>query len=287
MRRALLFLSALAIAAGLCLRTPAQSSISVPPGWLTYLGTGAGGAYTCSPGPCPLADEQWFSSFTVPAGVTVFNGSGNGPTIIRSTGACTIAGTVGNGPNTQAGVGTTTLGDFGGGGGGGGAGATAAGKLGRWTVGNGLVEISTGGNPGVAPGGVGGSGGIPVVTQYRSLLIGGSFWPGGGSIGGAGGGPFGGPPGAGGGAIIFVCNSINFTGTIDVSGGAGGPPTANNSGAGGGGGAGYVILSANTFVANTGTINTAGGAGGSCGSFKGCGAGGSGGSGWNVAVQSP
>jgi hypothetical protein len=82
----------------------------------------------------------------------------------------------------------------------------------------------------------------------------------------------------------MVCNSINFTGTIDVSGGAGHQPTANNMGAGGGGGAGYVILSANSYVANSGVIKTGGGAGGSCGSFTGCGAGGNGGDGWSIEI---
>jgi hypothetical protein len=198
-----------------------------------------------------------------------------------------VAGTLGNSPNVPtpgASVGINVYGDFGGGGGGGGGGATAHGMGGLWTVGNGWVEIAEGGSPGAAPGGAGGTGETPNRRQYHTLLSSGSFWPAGGSIGGMGGGPGGGQPGDGGGPVILVCESIDFTGTINVSGGRGGPPTANDSGAGGGGGAGYVILSTSNWVANTGKINVAGGAGGSCGEFTGCGAGGSGGNGWSIAI---
>jgi hypothetical protein len=280
-----LFLSLSALALGLCLRTPAQTTIGVTPPWLKFLGNGESAAWSCPSGTtCPMADEFWFTSFNVPARATVFCQSGNGPIVIRSMGPCTIAGTFANTPNVKSSVGITTFGDFGGGGGGGGGGATAHGHSGYWTVGNGRVEIDNGGLGGTAPGGNGGNGETPVRPQYRLLLSSGSFWPAGGSIGGQGGGPGGGRAGAGGGPVILVCESINFTGTIDVSGGPGRPPTANNSGAGGGGGAGYVILSTSNWVANTGTINLAGGVGGSCAGFTGCGAGGSGGNGWSKAI---
>src|SRR5215472_16711340 len=284
MRRVFPFLFVLSLAFGLCLRMPAQTSIGVTAGWLRYLGDGSGGAYSCSSGTCFLTDEHWVSSFNVSAGATAFVKSGNSPIIIRSTGPCTVAGTLGNTPNIGNSAGISVQGDFGGGGGGGGAGATARGHFGWWSVGNGWVNLVSGGNGGAPPGGKGGNGSTPVLTQYRSLLSSGSFWPAGGSLGGAGGGPAGGQPGNAGGPVILVCESINFTGTIDVSGGAGAPPTANNSGAGGGGGAGYVILSASTYVANTGKFNLAGGRGGSCSGFTGCGAGGNGGNGWSMAI---
>jgi hypothetical protein len=284
MRRTFLFLSLLAVALGLCLRTPAQTRIGATPPWLKFLGNGQNGAKVCPSGTCFVTDEYWYSSFTVAAGATVYSQSGNGPLIIRSTGPCTIAGTVGNTPQIGGSLGINVYGDFGGGGGGGGGGATVSGHSGFWTVGNGWVEIANGGHPGVAPAGTGGAGETVKPPQYRPLLSAGSFWPAGGSPGGKGGGPGGGAGGNAGGPIILVCDSINFTGTIDARGGTGAPPTANNSGAGGGGGGGYVILSANSYTANSGTILTTGGPGGSCSGFTGCGQGGPGGNGWNVAI---
>src|SRR5262249_38416902 len=80
-------------------------------------------------------------------------------------------------------------GDFGGGGGGGGAGATGHGHFGWWTVGNGWVNLVSGGSGGIPPAGNGGSGAAPVLPQYPSVLTSGSFWPAGGRLGGGGGGP--------------------------------------------------------------------------------------------------
>jgi hypothetical protein len=284
MKRGFLYLSVVVLAFGLCLRMPAQTSIGVTPEWLRYLANGVGGAQSCPP-TCTITDEHWVSSYTVAAGATAYERAGNGPIVIRSTGPCTIAGTLGNTPNIGGSVGINVRGDFGGGGGGGGGGATTGGQGGSWTVGNGWVEIENGGAGGAPSGRAGGQGGTPGFLQYRQLLNGGSLWPAGGSIGGQGGGPGGGLPGDGGGPIILVCQTMNFTGTIDVSGGVGSSPTANNAGAGGGGGAGYVILSASNWVANTGTIKLSGGAGGSCAGFTGCGPGGKGGDGWSIAIK--
>jgi hypothetical protein len=284
MRRVLLLLFVLALAFGLCVRIPAQISIGVTPGWLTYLGNGSAGAFSCKSGFCGIDDEHWYTSFNVSAGATALVHAGNGPGIIRSTGACTITGTLANTPNLDNSLGISVQGDFGGGGGGGGGGSNAAGHFGWYTVGDGWVPIVSGGTKGAAPAGSGGNGATPALSQYASLLSVGSFWPAGGSVGGKGGGPFGGVPGNAGGPVIMVCQSINFTGTINVSGGAGLPPTGNNSGGGGGGGAGYVILSTADWVTNTGTINLAGGAGGGCGSFTNCGPGGNGGNGWSIEI---
>jgi hypothetical protein len=85
----------------------------------------------------------------------------------------------------------------------------------------------------------------------------------------------------GGNAVTLVCQSINFTGTISVSGANGGNSTGNNIGASGGGG-GVVFLATPTYTANTGTIAVAGGTGGTCGAYTGCGAGGNGGNGWSA-----
>jgi hypothetical protein len=272
----------LGMALGFCLESQGQAILT--PDWLKYLGDSSAGSFSCTSGTCVIADEQWFSSFNVSAGATVIILGGNGPLIIRSTGACSVAGTVSNSFNSGGGFGINGSGDFGGGGGGGGGGATNVGGAGRNTVGDGGVPIVNGGNGGPVGGGNGSNGNAVVPPQYRMILSSGSFWPVGGSIGGAGGGPSGGAGGHAGGPVILVCNSINFTGSIDVSGAPGNPPSADNSGAGGGGGGGYAILSAVTYTANSGVINIAGGAGGSCNSHVGCGAGGSGGNGFSVNV---
>jgi hypothetical protein len=259
-----------------------SAQTSNTPGWLRFLGTGSAGAYSCPSGTCVLGDEHWFSSFTVAAGATVVTTGGNGPIVVRSTGTCTVAGTLSDSPNSGAGTTITGGGDFGGSGGGGGGG-TNAGQTGFSSLADANLVINPGGSAGAASGGAGGSGTTPVQQQYRLLLGGGTFWPVGGGEGGQG-GSGGGAGGTGGGPIILICNAIDFTGTIDVSGGPGAASPGNNSGAGGGGGGGYVILSAVSYISNTGTINTSGGSGGSCGSYSGCGAGGEGGNGWSLAL---
>jgi hypothetical protein len=280
MRKVAGILWLVAIVAGLSVGSQAQGSVT--PGWLRFFGDGSAGAFSCTSGTCILGDERWFSSFNVSAGATVATTGQNGPIIIRSAGTCTVAGTMTDSPNSGAGITITGSGDFGGSSGGGGGGA-AAGHVGLSTLADAGLVINAGGTAGAAGGGNGNPGNNPVQSQYRLLLGGGTFWPVGGSKGGQG-GSNGGAGGWGGGPIILVCNTIDFTGTIDVSGGPGAASPANNTGAGGGGGAGYVILSAVTYTANTGTINTAGGPGGSCNSNSGCGTGGNGGNGWNVAL---
>jgi hypothetical protein len=82
-------------------------------------------------------------------------------------------------------------------------------------------------------------------------------------VGGAGGssGP---SPGLGGGVVELICNSISFTGEIDVSGGYGTSSGTTTIGASGGGGGGFVVMSTPTWVADTGEINIVGGPGGDC-----------------------
>jgi hypothetical protein len=265
----------------MCLPAPAQNIFT--PSWLRYLGNGVGGNFSCTSGVCPLGDERWMASFNVSPGATVVSKANNGPFIIRSTGTCTIAGAVSNSANTGNGGGVLNKGDIAGAGGGGGGG-TNAGTAGLNGVADQQLPVIFGGGGGAAAAGNGGNGGSPGPSQYHVLIGAGSQWPIGGATGGSGGGngsgTTGGAGGVGGGAVIFICQSINFTGMIDASGGPGQNSPANNTGAGGGGGGGYVILSAASFINNTGTINVSGGTGGTCGTNTGCGAGGNGGNGW-------
>jgi hypothetical protein len=269
-----------AVVAMLCLAAQAQS---VPtPVWLTWLGNGTN-SFSCTSGTCKVSNEIWLTSFNVSAGATVVNVGGNGPLIIRATGACTINGTIiANGSNTLGG-GITGNGDFGGSGGGGGGGKLVAGIAGKSTTVISGIPLVNGGPGGAIGGGAGQNGGVPVLNQYQSFITDGSPYPGGGAIGGAG-GAGGGLGGDGGEPVIFVCDSIVFTGSIDVSGQNGGNAPRVNTGAGGGGGAGYVVLAAVSWGANTGTIKANGGAGGSCNGFAGCGVGGNGGNGWSTFV---
>lgn len=262
-----------------CLCCPANAQTVKTPMWMKYLGNGTT-SFNCSAGTCNLAGETSYTSFTVAAGAKVLN-SGAGPLIIRSTGPCTIAGSVSGNPNAGS-PGIPGNGDFGGGGGGGGGGLVA-GTAGKNTAVVPGVVIVNGGGPGAAGGGNGGNGNTVVQGQYRMLLSSGGASPGGGALGGNG-GSGGGNGGRGGTPVIFICNTIAFTGTIDVTGGNGNSAPATNTGAGGGGGGGYVILAAETFSPNTGTIIVKGGAGGSCSGFTGCGAGGNGGSGFAISM---
>jgi len=291
MKKAFLFFLLAAVAAGLCPRV-ATAQTTVTPGWLAWLGDGSEGAYSCTSRRCVLGGEHWFSSFTVASGATVLNTTVNSPVIIRSTGACTVHGTISNSVKTPsrslkpAGGGVNFNGDFGGAGGGGGGGAVGVlveGQNGLGTVGMGGLPIDNGG-PGGGAGATGGVGQSVDSGQYHMILSSGSFWPVGGAAGGQGGcngqGKCGGDGGAGGGPVILICSSLNFTGTIDVSGERGAPAPTDSTGGGGGGGGGYVIFSALNYVANTGTINVNGGAGGSC-KTTGCAVGGAGGSGFD------
>ncbi len=279
-RRILRFTLAAVWVAG-CLGLTGQAQTSSTPSWLKWLGNGVN-SFNCTSGTCRITDEIWFSSFNVSPGATVMNAGGNGPLIIRATGACTIDGTViGNGNSLGGGI--SGSGDFGGGGGGGGGGA-AAGQIGRTTTVISGIPIVNGGPGGSAGGGTGQNGGTPSRAQYQSFLSNGSPWPGGGGAGGRG-GSAGGLGGDGGTPIIFVCNTIEFSGTIDVSGANGANATADNTGAGGGGGSGYVVFAAVSYLGNSGTIKVNGGTGGSCNGHANCGSGGNGGSGWSTSIN--
>ncbi len=256
-------------------RTLAQTVLT--PSWLTWLGNGTS-SYACTSGTCLLSGQNFYTSFTLSAGAVLQNNT-FGPLIVRATGTCTIAGTIESSPNVGS-PGSPGHGDFGGGGGGGGGGA-AAGTGGETTVVVQGIPIVNGGAPGTAGGGNGRTALSVVQGQYRMLLSAGSSWPGGGAIGGQG-GSAGGLGGNGGTPVIFICDTIDFTGVINASGGNGQPSSANGKGAGGGGGGGYVIMAAETYTAKTGTINVSGGVGGSCNGFTTCGTGGNGGNGFSM-----
>ena len=267
---------------------PASGSVPAVPAWLLFQGDGSGGAFNCTTGNCGVTPgDYWYSSFNISAGATayasLFGGSLNVPWVIHSTGTCTIAGTLSASPNGPGG-GLTGVG-VGGGGGGGGGGGTAAGSTGSATG----YAAATGGTAGAASGGPGGIGSTTGNNYYQAFVSTGVF-PGtpvntqyGGAAGGNG-GSSGGAGGKGGGVVILDCATINFTGTIDVSGASGGNAEANNTGAGGGGGGGFAILRSSNLT-NSGTIKVSGGAGGSCGAYTGCGAGGAGASGWSKAFS--
>jgi hypothetical protein len=274
------------IANGTYVTNCAGATLPVP-ATLAYLGDGSEGALNQTSGSLNLAQgEHWYSSINISAGATVFAGSGNNSLVLRSSGACTIAGTLAYSANINSSSGNASpnLANYGGGGGGGGGG-TAAGTVGAHTQANG-----GGGAAGTAGGGTGGNGVTPTGPVQRIAVSGNPPYTmnqasgynicGGG--GGGAGGTTGGAGGKGGGCIVLVCNSLTFTGTIDVSGQVGVGSAANNSGSGGGGGGGYVLVRSPNIITNTGTINVTGAAGGTCGAFTGCGGGGTGAAGWNM-----
>ncbi len=262
-----------------CLCLPGQCQTVLTPQWLTWLGKGTVD-YACKSGTCNLTGENYFRSFTLSPGAEVLNNA-SGPLIVHSTGTCTIDGAISGSPDSGS-PGIVGNGDFGGGGGGGGGGALA-GTAGKTTVVVPGIPIVNGGFGGSAGGGNGVTAVSVVQGQYRMLLSSGSSWPGGGAAGGAG-GSNGGVAGRGGTPVLFICNAIEFSGSIDVRGGNGGNATADNTGAGGGGGGGYVVLAAVSYAGNTGTIQTTGGTGGGCNGHVNCGSGGNGGNGFTMSM---
>lgn len=267
------------VAAILGISAVAQTGTTPP--WLRWLGNGTN-SYSCSSRTCLLGEEAWFTNFTVAPGATVVNPSGEGPIVVRATGTCSVHGTISNSA-LGGNFGISGRGDVGGGGGGGGGG-TAAGAWGSTTVVIQNIPIVNGGAGGDAGGQNGHNGRSTTINEWQMFISNGSDWPGGGGAGGTG-GSNGGKGGNGGGPVILVCNTIDFTGTIDVRGGPGANAPANNKGAGGGGGGGYVLFAAVSFTANKGAILTTGGAGGSCNGHTNCGLGGTGGNGWSASVK--
>jgi hypothetical protein len=249
---------------------------AVPP-YLRYMGDGSDGAINCSGN---LSGIKYATTFTVASGNTCTANVLNNPLTVYATGACTIAGAI-NARGIDGGV--SLIADAGGAGGGGGGGAAAgvAGIGSQFVNGVAGVSAGTSGTLGGNPGGTGAA--LGVASQRIEWTLARGYFLGGGK--GGQGGSSGGTGGNGGQGVVLVCGSINFTGTIDVSGAPGGASTGNSIGAGGGGGGGYVWLIGRDSVVSTGTITVAGGAGGSCGAYTTCGAGGAGGAGWSKVVQ--
>jgi len=241
------------------------------PFWLRYLGDGSEGAGNCSGN---LSGEHWYTTFTVSFGSTCTENFSNTPLIIRATGACTIAGTI-NARGFDAGQ--SSGGDWGGSGGGGGYGAANGSAAPSMTV-NGIA-VNTPGSGGTS-GNPGGAGATPAASKQKIAQSMGTPYPKGGGPGGQG-GSSGGAGGAGGEAVTIACNSISFTGTVDVSGLAG-TAGGSSTGGGGGGGGGYIILAAQS-ITNSGTLTVAGGSGGARGTGTST-AGGAGAAGWSAVL---
>jgi hypothetical protein len=257
-------------------------------------------------GSATLQGAHCYPSLTVPAGATVTitdthatpTASDNlprGEWLAFVNGPCTIAGTI-----KASSINYEYANGGGSGGGGGGAAANNAGLRGddsnMFGGANYAVTGTTYNNPdysvihaaaGGAAGAIGLSGGVgttpTLASQKWSWMLGDQLTLS-GAAGGAGGkGTFaGGAGGYGGGGIVLVCaDSINFTGTIDVSGSNGmpGPAGSINAGGGGGGGGGVVLMATSNYIATSGAIILNGGAGGSA--QAGAGSGGNGGAGWS------
>jgi len=283
-------LSTLAAALLLAVPAPAHAQTTLfltdAPSWTHY--------FCDSPEPDPdgiasLQGIHCYPSLTVPLGavltvtgaassVGVPEDSPRGTLQALVNGPCTIAGEI-NAAANQTGVGN----GGGSGGGGGGAATTTAGSAGGASnlFGNFRVAIAAQGGLAGPIATAGKMGSTPTsVTQrwiWNTANTLGVLGGGAGGNGGAGGGS-GGIGGGGGGGVVLVCNSIDFTGSINASGGNGGAGTAGGGGGGGGGG-GVVILATPAYVANSGVTFVNAGTGGAA--SAGAGAGGPAGAGWS------
>lgn len=257
-------------------------------------------------GSATLQGAHCYPSLTVPAGATITitdthatpTASDNlprGEWLAFVDGPCTIAGTI-----KASSINYEYANGGGAGGGGGGAAANNTGVQGddsnMFGGANYVVTGTAYNNPdysvihaaaGGAAGAIGQAGGIgttpTLASQKWSWMLGDQLTLS-GAAGGAGGKgtTAGGAGGYGGGGVVLVCAaSINFTGTIDVSGSNGmpGPSGSINAGGGGGGGGGVVLMATSNYIATSGTIIQNGGAGGAA--QAGAGNGGNGGAGWS------
>jgi hypothetical protein len=261
---------------------PAAIVTSVPIG-LQYYGDGSEGALTCPSGTCVSnPGSHYYSTCSVSAGAILSAQATTVPTgvplILHCATSATIAGTISYSFNTGSSTGVFTADYYGGGGGGGGFGAA------NGTAGSGYLGTSGAGTAGTS--GVAGGAGTATPVYVRQMMLDSLFpyttsTPCGGSAGGTG-GSSGGAAGRGGGCVIIISPSINFTGTVDVSGVNGGAGGANTGG--GGGGAGGVVIMRSPSMTNSGTITLTGGTGGPIGSGTST-AGGNGATGWSKAYS--
>lgn len=242
---------------------PPAALLTVVPSWLQYYCDGAEGALNITSGNQTITPGvHCFTTCNVSVGAVeaAFGSTVTGPLVLFCSTSATIAGTLGFSPNVSGSGSNNSNSNFGGSGAGGGGGAAGG------TAGNGNEGNINGGGGGTSSGGAG-SNGSAATASLQKMFVAGMNSPVngflcGGAQGGAG-GSTGGSAGRGGGCIVVVSPSINFTGTIDVSGGSGAAAAANSTGSGGGGGGGTVILRSPSLT-NSGTVQVSGGQGGNC-----------------------
>ncbi len=269
-------------------RAFAQNSLLLTdaPAWTHYL---CDSSEADPGGSASLQGLHCYSNLTVPTGSTLtitnlLSASGTpqdtprGALFAFVSGTCTIDGTI----NARA-SNTGYANGGGSGGGGGGASSAAAGQSGLNSTlfgSGGILSAAPGGSGGQA-GAQGAAGSTPTTNTQRFIWnLGITLGVFGGSAGGTGGSVGGGAAsgGSGGGAVVLVCGSIDFSGSIDVSGGAG-ATGSQGGGGGGGGGAGVVLMAASNYLGDSGAILLSGGSGGP--GDSGAGSGGMGGAGWS------
>lgn len=265
--------------------------------------TGADGAFAPTANTTvqlPASGILNYTSVNIPAGVTVkFAQTNKAPVVMLATGDVTIAGTVdisgGDAPNTgstavscmggvggpggydggKGGLPLQFVGGTGGGPGGGGFGTYVAAQCAGSVQGGGGGGFSTAGTASYCVRNYGGYlenvrtgfGGPAYGSATMLPLVGGS---GGGGGGGAisATGYCGSGGGGGGGALLLVSSGmVQFTGSINASGGNGGVYRASGvgctngwtNGAGGGGGAGGAVRIVASSYVGGGSINVSGG----------------------------
>jgi hypothetical protein len=255
---------------------PVAPVVTNTPPWLTYLGTGADGAYeataaSCTASsPCLVSGDKQYTSFTVDSGAYVYNNinNGNGGLVVHSQGTCNIYGTIlVNGTKSTWPISYKGVGGGGSGSSGGGTAAGTAGAASFTTTAASGYPSSTGTvAAGAASGGNGVNGNAMPVNMQRAMsasLAGGLEGMGLTGAPGQQGGSAGGNGGEGGQGVVMMCGSIDGTGgVIDASATYGNPPSANSTGAGSGGGGGVAILSSEAAVTTWPSVYVAGGPGG-------------------------
>lgn len=229
--------------------------ITIGAGFLN-LGDETDGAITHSSNGNITNDTYQCTDFTINSAVTMTLFSNELPLIILATGTVTIDGTInakGKGVLGTSGVGNPNqryhTGIYGGAGGGGDGSEFGGGKVGGASSG---TAGGAGGSPSFGSGGTGPTNALIGELIALGLDV---VWGGGASGGGA---AAGGNGGAGGGCIVIIADTIDFTGTINVSGN-------NGSSGGGGGGGGIILMAANTYINDSGTRTIGGGSGGGTG----------------------
>lgn len=260
----------------------------IPNSLFKFGGTGADGALAITTGTTTIncanaavvVKNYTSISITGDGKLAFSNPNTNGTLIVlKSQGNVTLTSTnnplidltgMGGAGGVAAGsTGSGTSGNNGGGGGGmatAGVAGTGTGHTGPVAGDNGdsfywIANVGGGGGGNNSGGGAGGtSPGLSAsVAQFVETFVLAGGGGGSGETNSDGGGASG---GAGGGALYVECRgNLNFTGTINASGGAGGTAGGSQGDGGGGGGGSVVMIYDGTLTANSGTITVTGGAG--------------------------